>query len=86
MYECVEKKSGRRLAVKIWKGCSEDIVRDIKHSFLLLRQLSHPYLLKAEELFVEADLSKCYMVSEVCQYRDLRVFLEAKAAKQEKVA
>ena len=86
IYECVEKKTGKKVAVKIWKNRDEDIVRDIKQSFLLLKQLNHPYLLKAHELYIDSANSRCYMVSDVCQFHDLRHFLEEKAAKQETIS
>lgn len=63
VYQYLEKNSDEIFAVKIWKNPADDIVKDIKDSFLLLKQLDHPYLLKARELYIQQSSSKCYMVT-----------------------
>ena len=76
IHECLELKTRKTFAVKIWKNAEEDIIKDIKHSFLLLKQLDHPYLLKVEDLYIEKNTSKCFLVSEICNYHDLRYYLK----------
>lgn len=51
-------------------------IKGIKESFLILKQLDHPNILKTYNLYIEEFQEKCYLVSELCDYPDLRSYLQ----------
>jgi serine/threonine protein kinase len=54
----------------------DEKIKGIKESFLILKQLDHPNILKTYYLYIEQFQEKCYLVSEFCDYPDLRTYLQ----------
>jgi serine/threonine protein kinase len=52
VYEGREKKSDKKYAVKVFKKKDQDFINRIKTQFRILKNLNHPNIIKAYNLFV----------------------------------
>lgn len=52
VYECYEKSTGKKYAVKVIKKYSEEIKQGIEETFALLKELNHPNIIQVSKMFV----------------------------------
>lgn len=51
-----------------------------------MKQLDHPFILKAKNLFIEEETMRCYFTSEICKYEELRQFIETYRVSERKIS
>lgn len=52
VYEAIERKTNKKFAVKVFKKKDQDFINRIKTQFRILKNLDHPNIVKAYNLFV----------------------------------
>lgn len=67
--------------MKVFKNCDCERIREIRESYLIMRQLDHPFIAKAENLYINEGHSKCYLVMEACNYKNLRLYIDEQQEK-----
>ena len=72
---CKEKATGNLFAVKVLRNKDPDLMRNLKEQFRILKNLSHDNIIKAHNLFVNEKIGVCHLVTDYCEYENLRVFL-----------
>lgn len=66
VYEALQKKTKRKYAVKIIRKRDQDIIFNLKTQFRILRNLDHPNIVKAYNLFIDEKLGIHHLVLEYC--------------------
>ncbi len=64
VYEAVEKKTNKKFAVKVIKKKDLDIIRSLKTQFRILKNLDHPNIIKAHNLFIDEKMGLSHLVLE----------------------
>ena len=62
VYEALQKKTKRKYAVKVIKKRDQDIIINLKTQFRILRNLDHPNIVKAYNLFIDEKLGIHHLV------------------------
>ena len=62
VYEASQKKTKRKYAVKVIKKRDQDIIINLKTQFRILRNLDHPNIVKAYNLFIDEKLGIHHLV------------------------
>ena len=67
VYQCNHRRTGTLYAVKVLKlsAIHSQHLRDIHQEIFALRQLSHPNIIRAEEVFFGSSVA--YIVMEYCE-------------------
>lgn len=61
--------------------------KKLKEQYRILKNLSHPNIIKAHYLFINEKQGTSHMVCELCEYQDLRTyFLKNRKLKEAKAA
>lgn len=61
--------------MKVIKGKDQDIIQTLKKQFLILKNLSHESILKSYNLFVDEKRGISHLVTELCHYENLKLYL-----------
>ena len=62
-------------------------MHSIRESYQILKELDHEYILEGKYLYIDEKRMTSYMVSELCDYPDLRNFMmKTKKIPEEKIA
>lgn len=72
------KDDGKLYAVKILRTCEEEIFALMRKTFLLQKELNHPNIVKAYQLFLNQKGARIHLVMEYCPYEPLSSLLKRK--------
>jgi calcium-dependent protein kinase len=72
VYEAIEKKTNQKYAVKVIKKKDQDIISNLKTQFRILKNLDHPNVVKAYNLFIDEKIGIHHLVLELCDSPNLR--------------
>lgn len=75
VFEAIEKKTKEKYAVKVIKKKDQDIIRSLKTQFRILKNLDHPSIIKAYNLFIDEKCGISHLVLEYSSWPNLRFHL-----------